>query len=140
MRRSAVLTAVAMLLGGCVSNPPSPEAPPPPALAHAEAAPPEPEQPPQPAAQPTTTPRRPRAIRIDNTSIESFRTSWERMRTSLSPAQQTDLNDAIVELTFADYGDVGQLPPNLRNSPIVPEMVRHRIAGLTYDEIIALSP
>jgi pyruvate/2-oxoglutarate dehydrogenase complex dihydrolipoamide acyltransferase (E2) component len=140
MRRSAGLTAVALLLGGCASIPPSPEVPPAPAPAQAEAAPPEPEQPPQPAAQPTTTPRRPRAIRIDNTSIESFRTSWERMRTSLSPAQQTDLNDAIVELTFADYGDVGQLPPNLRNSPIVPEMVRHRIAGLTYDEIIALSP
>ena len=62
------------------------------------------------------------------------------MRTSLSPAQQTDLNDAIVQLTFADYGDVANYRANLRNSPIVPEMVRHRIAGLTYAEIIALSP
>ena len=138
MRKSAVLTAVTMLLSGCASLSPPPTVPP--ARVEIAAPPPEPEQPAQEPVQPQITPRQPQPIRIDNTSIESFRASWERMRSSLSRAQQTDLNDAIVELTFADYGDVGELPPNLRNSPIVPEMVRHRIAGLTYAEIIALSP
>jgi hypothetical protein len=138
MRKSALLTAIAMLLGGCVSVSPPLEVPP--APARTEVTPREPEQRPQEAEQPRPTPRLSQAIRIDNSSIESFRASWERMRTSLPPAQQATLDDAVVELTFADYGDVGGLPPNLRNSPIVPEMVRHRIAGMTYAEIIALSP
>ncbi len=138
MRNSSVLTAVAMLLlGGCASV--SPPTPVPPAPVVVEAPAPEPVEPPQPAVEPLPAPPRPEAVRIDSASIESFRASWERMRASLSPAQQADLNNAIVRLTFADYGDVTRLPPNLRNSPIVPEMVRHRIAGLTYAEIIALA-
>ncbi len=38
------------------------------------------------------------------------------------------------------YGGAADIPRNLRSSPIVPEMIRDRIAGLTYTEIIALSP
>lgn len=138
MRNSSVLTAIAtLLLGGCASV--SPPAPVPPAPVVVETPAPEPVEPLEPAVEPQPAPRRQEAVRIDNSSIESFRASFERMRASLSPAQQADLNDAIVELTFADYGDVTRLPPNLRNSPIVPEMVRHRIAGLTYAEIITLA-
>jgi hypothetical protein len=61
------------------------------------------------------------------------------MRASLSLAQQADLSDAVVRLTFAGYGATN-IPTNLRSSPIVPEMVRDQIAGLTYTEIIALAP
>jgi hypothetical protein len=45
----------------------------------------------------------------------------------------------VTRLTFAPYGDASNLPRNLRDSPIVPEIIRDRIAGMTYAEIIALS-
>jgi len=139
MRKSAMLMAVSVLLGGCWSSvPPRSEVRPEPAPVRAEPA--SPEARPLQAMQPRPAPRRPQAVRIDNTSIEAFRASWARLRASLSPAQQADLNDAVIELTFEDYGGVTHIPANLRSSPIVPEMIRHRIAGLTYAEIVALSP
>lgn len=134
MRKSALLTAVTFLFGGCSALTPAPSEvlrepvttrpAPPPADAHSQ----------QPRA-----PRRPQPIRIDNASIESFRASYERLRSSLSPVQQADLTDAVVRLVFARYGGAANIPGNLRSSPIVPEMVRHRIAGMTYAEIVALS-
>jgi hypothetical protein len=136
MRTTAILALVTMLLGGCAGY-----------------APPEPQtriDAPRPAAEPVATrqaparpvtqpPRAAAAIKLDNTSLASFRASWERLYKSLSPAQRADLNDAIVQLTFAEYGGAAHMPANLRASPIVPEMIRHQIAGLTYAEIIALS-
>jgi hypothetical protein len=141
MRTKAMLTTVAWLLGGCTFTPLVPAPPVPDPVPEQAAASPESELEPalQPAAQARVVPRRPQAVRIDNSSIESFRASWERMRASLSPSQQADLSDAVVRLTFAGYG-AANIPTNLRSSPIVPEMVRDQIAGLTYSEIIALSP
>jgi hypothetical protein len=139
MRKLALLTAIMTLLGGCASlAPPQAEVRPNPAPA--PAAPPQPEALPQQAARPAATPRPPREIRIDNRSIESFRSSWQRLRASLSPAQQAELNTAVAELAFAGYAGVANMPLNLRNSPIVPELVRDRIDGLTYAEIVALTP
>jgi hypothetical protein len=139
MRKSAMLTAVTMLLGGCsvLTAPPAEVRPEP---VPAQIQPPASEAKPEQAAQPPARPRRPQAVRIDNTSIASFRASWERMRASLSRPQQTDLHDAVARLTFATYGGADDLPGNLRVSPIVPEMIRDRLGGLTYAEIIALSP
>jgi len=141
MRPTAMLMTVAWLLGGCTFTPLVPAPPVPDAVPQQAAAPPELElEPaPQPVAQARVVPRRPQAVRIDNTSIESFRSSWDRMRATLSPAQQSDLSNAVVRLTFAGYG-AANIPTNLRSSPIVPEMVRDQIAGLTYTEILALSP
>jgi hypothetical protein len=140
MRTKAMLTTVAWLLGGCTFTPlvPAPSVPDA-APQQGAAPPPEPEPAAQPVAQARVVPRRPQAVRIDNTSIESFRSSWDRMRATLSPAQQSDLSNAVVRLTFAGYG-AANIPTNLRSSPIVPEMVRDQIAGLTYTEILALSP
>ena len=116
--------------------PPVPTAEPEPIQAPAPAAEPEPAAP---AARAPRVAQRPREVRIDNSSIESFRTSWARLRASLSPTQQADLHSAVTRLTFARYGGASNLPRNLRDSPIVPEIIRDRIAGMTYAEIIALS-
>jgi hypothetical protein len=140
MQKSTRLTAVALLLSGCsgLMGPPRSEAPPEPLPAAAQ--PRVAEAQPQPARPTRAVPRQPQEVRIDNTSIESFRASWQRLHASLSPAQQADLNDAVVQLTFARYGGATGLPANLRNSPMVPEMIRQRLAGLSYTEILALSP
>jgi hypothetical protein len=141
MRTTAMLTTVAWLLGGCTFTPLVPAPPVSDPAPEQASVPPEPElEPaPQPVTQARVAPRRPQPVRIDNTSMESFRASWERMRASLSPSQQADLSNAVARLTFADYGSAN-IPANLRSSPIVPEIVRDRIAGLTYTEILALSP
>jgi hypothetical protein len=137
MRRRVILTGVAALLGGCAAAPklgPDPlPAPAPVTEVRTEPAAP-------PARPPPTrrTQLRP-AVRIDNATLESFRTSWQLLRASLSPAQQTTLNGAVATLAFAKYGSLGDLPRNLRDSPIVPEMIRHRIDGMTYAEIVELS-
>jgi hypothetical protein len=141
MRKSVILTATLLLLGGCtgLTGPPRTAAPPAPVPARVEPPVAETQAPPQAVTPPRATPRPAAAVRIDNTSIESFRASWERLRASLSPTQQTHLNNAVVRLTFAPYGGATNLPPDLRNSPMVPEMIRHRIDGLTYAEIVALA-
>lgn len=142
MRKSAILTAMttmaAALLGAC-SSMTTPEPVVEPVPVQAPEAPPEPATPAPQATPPRAAAQRPREVRIDNTSIESFRSSWQRLRASLSPAQQADLHSAVTRITFARYGGGTDLPRNLRDSPIVPEIIRDRIAGLSYSEIIALS-
>jgi hypothetical protein len=128
------LTAAA-LLGGCTSlNPPPPVARPEPVQA--------PETPPAvvavPPPAPAPEPRPPQTLRIDNTSIESFRATWQRLNAGLSPAKKAALDDAVARLAFSRYPGVADLPRNLRNSPIVPETVRDQLHGLSYDEIVAL--
>jgi hypothetical protein len=141
MRKAALLTAIAVLVGGCSSLDP------PPSLARPEPVPervePPPDAPPpQPAPQPRAAAPRPRAAepRIDNSSLDAFRTSWERLRASLTPEQRAMLSDAVTRLAFSGYAGAATLPVNLRNSPIVPELIRDRLAGLTYAEIVALAP
>lgn len=139
MRNSALNSAIALLLGACSSVSPPPPAAPPPVAARTE--PSQAEAPPAPAVQPQPSPpKRPREIRIDNRSIAAFRESWALLRASLSPAELGVLDDAVVRLAFVRYGGASNLPVNLRLSPIVPEMIRDRIDGLSYSEIIALTP
>ena len=137
MRRRVILTGVAALLGGCTSlTGPAPL----PAPAPVPQAQPQPEARPAPAPPPQATRQRPpAAVRIDNASLETFRTSWQRLRANLSPAEQSALNGAVASLAFAGYDSHSDLPRNLRDNPIVPEMIRDRIDGMTYAEIVDLS-
>lgn len=138
MRKSA-LFAVATLLGACSTlGPAPPAAPPSPSIARAEPQPAE-APPPRAVQPPTRPPKRPHEVRIDNQSIEAFRRSWALLRASLSPAERAALNDTVARLAFVGY-EATNLPANLRNSPIVPELIRDRIAGLSYSEIVALQP
>jgi hypothetical protein len=131
-----MLTAVA-LLSGCTSLNSPPEARPVPM--QVPAALPVAAVPSAPAPRVAT--RQPRELmRIDNTSIESFRASWQRLNASLSPAEKTKLNGAVARLALARYPGMTDLPKNLRDSPIVPETIRDQIHGLSYAEIMALSP
>jgi hypothetical protein len=135
MRVWSMLTAAA-LLPGCTSlNPPPPVARPEPI--QAREAPPAEVALPAPAPPPAAP--QPKALRIDNTSIESFRATWQRLNAGLSPAKKAALDNAVARLAFARYPGGADLPRNLRNSPIVPETVRDRLHGLSYDEIVALS-
>lgn len=139
MRKSVLTLAVATLLGACSSLGPPPTTPPPPIAARAS--PPQTEPPPQPVVQPPApAPKLPRVVRIDNHSIAAFRESWALLRASLSPTELAALNDAVVRLAFVRYGGATNLPVNLRLSPIVPELIRDRIDGLSFAEIIALAP
>ena len=137
---SAMLTAAALLCGCTSLNPPPPGARPVPVQAPdappADIALP----PPAPEAAPRAAARQPRALRIDNTSIESFRATWQRLNAGLSTAERFALNGAVSRLAFARYPGMADLPNNLRNSPIVPETVRGRLHGLSYAEIVALAP
>jgi hypothetical protein len=137
MRKAVTLTAIALLAGGCsrLSAPP-PAAPREPAPVRIE---PAEEAQSQPAPQPRAAPPPKPEARIDNSSLDAFRASWERLRASLTPEQRAALNDAVARLAFGSYAGAATLPVNLRNSPIVPEMVRDRIAGLTYAQIVALA-
>jgi hypothetical protein len=90
-------------------------------------------------AEPRPTSEPGSAVRIDNTSLASFRESWQKLYSGLSTAEQTRLRRAAAAIAFAPYSGVTNVPQDLRNSPIVPEIIRDQIDGLTYQEIIELS-
>ena len=140
MRRSALMSAAVVLLAACahVDAPPSevrvsaplPEEADATESAAARASAPEP-------PRRTDTPKSP--PRIDSTSLASFRRSWQELYGGLSPAEQARLTSAAAAIAFAPYRGATNVPLDLRYSPIVPEMVRDQIDGMTYLQIIELS-
>jgi hypothetical protein len=77
-------------------------------------------------------------VRIDNTSIESFRSTWERLYRGLSRAERRTIENAVVRIALAPYHSPTEVPQSL-NRGIGPEVIRGQIGGMTYDEIIQLS-
>jgi hypothetical protein len=144
MRKLAILPVAAALLCACVSGGPKSEgstsasASPAPAPV-TPSAPPAPEAratPPQPAVG---KPAVAAPVRIDNTTLATFRTTWRQLDASLSAAERARLNDAAKLIAFSPYAGATQLPLSLRNSPIVPEMIRDQLHGLTYPQIVERS-
>jgi hypothetical protein len=78
-------------------------------------------------------------LRIDNSSTESFRASWQHLYESLSATQQRNLENAVILLALAPYRGKAPAPKNLKDGAFVSEMIRSQIAGMTYEEIIELS-
>jgi uncharacterized protein YjaG (DUF416 family) len=78
-------------------------------------------------------------FRIDNSSLQSFRETWQRLYRSLSRAERRNLENAIPLIAFSRYHSVTEVPPALLRGPIGPETIREQIAGMTYEEIIELS-
>ncbi len=140
MRKLAILPAATALLCACISVAPESRVVTSPAAAPvAPSPPPEPEvrvTPPPPAP---SKPVRAAAVRIDNASLATFRATWQQLYDSLSPAERTKLHNAVALIAFSPYRDVTELPLNLTRSPIVPEMIRGQIDGLTYPQIVELS-
>jgi hypothetical protein len=135
MRTSAISAVAVVTLGGCISGPAPvregvvPRAAEPVVVAPAAVAQPPPVRPaPRPAR---VTPR------IDSTSLASFRSSWQEMADSLSESDRTKLNRAATLIAFAPYGGVS-VPLSLKDSPIVPEVIRDQIHGMTFAQIVRL--
>jgi hypothetical protein len=78
-------------------------------------------------------------VRIDNSSLETFHTTWDQLYQSLSRAERRNLENALVRIAFAPYRSVTEVPPDLLRGPIVPETIRDQIAGMNYAQIIELS-
>lgn len=74
--------------------------------------------------------------RIDGSSIEAFRSSWDHLNNGLSPPEQQQLQIAVIRIALAQYRSATEVPKDL--STIRPEMIRSKIDGMTYTEIIAL--
>lgn len=78
-------------------------------------------------------------IRIDNSSLQSFRDTWQQLYRSLSRTKRRNLENAVPLIAFGRYHSVTEVPPALLRGPIGPETIREQIAGMTYAEIIELS-
>jgi hypothetical protein len=134
MRTLAISALAVVTLGGCISGPPPVRDAAVPSTAEAAvvartAVPPPPVVPvPRPA---------PAAPRIDNASLASFRSSWQKMSDSLSASDRTKLNRAAALIAFAPYG-AASVPLSLKDSPIVPEVIRDQIHGMTFAQIVRL--
>lgn len=77
------------------------------------------------------------AARIDDSSIEAFHASWDKLYNALSRTEQQQLQFAVVRIAMGHYRSAFDVPSNL--SDIGPETIRGEIDGMTYADIIALA-
>ena len=136
MRTSAIFAVAVVQLGACIyTGAPSEVRTRAPEAAVGRTAP---ESDVRPSAPPREVRTRAResALRIDSTSLASFRATWQQLYSSLSSTERANLDVAAARIAFSPYGGVAHVPQSLRNSPIVPEMVRQQIDGMTYSQII----
>jgi len=77
-------------------------------------------------------------LRIDGSTPQRFQASWDRMSTSLSPRQQSELSVAILLIALGKYQSLADLPPSIK-SGIGPQSVRKQIDGMSFEEILALA-
>jgi hypothetical protein len=77
-------------------------------------------------------------LRIDSSTQETFQSSWARLRASLTPQQQSQLDLAILPITLGKYRSVTDVPPSLLTGA-GPQNIRAEIDGLTFREILALA-
>jgi hypothetical protein len=78
-----------------------------------------------------------RPAKIDNTTLESFRASWQTLVSQLKPDDQLQLQFAVVRIALAGYTSATDVPDNLKS--IGPETIRDKIDGMTYADIMRLA-
>jgi hypothetical protein len=52
-------------------------------------------------------------LRIDGSSPEAFKTSWDMLHRSLTPPQQSQLDVAILPIALGKYRSLVDVPPSL---------------------------
>ena len=75
--------------------------------------------------------------RIDNSSIEAFHASWDKLYSALPRTEQQQLLFAVIRIAMGHYRSAFDVPNNLGD--IRPETIRSEINGMTYAEIVALA-
>ena len=75
--------------------------------------------------------------KIDNTSLESFRASWQALNAQLNATEQLQLQFAVVRIAMSPYRSVTDVPDNMKS--IDPETIRGQIDGMTYKDIMKLA-
>jgi hypothetical protein len=78
-------------------------------------------------------------LRIDGSTPESFQASWDRLRHSLTPRQQSQLDLAMLPIALGKYKSLTEVPPSLLTTGIGPQTIRAEIDGLSFQEIINLA-
>ena len=76
-------------------------------------------------------------VRIDNSSIEAFHASWDKLYKGLSRTEQQQLQFAVIRIASGHYRSAFDVPNN--PNAIGPDAIRSEIDGMTYTEIIALA-
>ena len=75
--------------------------------------------------------------KIDNTTLETFRASWEEVNSQLNPMEQLKLTFAAFRIAMAGYSSAEDVPDSLNSFSV--EAIRGKIDGLTYSDIIRLA-
>lgn len=74
----------------------------------------------------------PAEIRVDGSSLASFRTSWSKLNASLSPEQQAKLSTAVLLIGATKQHDSGFQGP----AGFGPETLRGELDGKSYEDIL----
>jgi hypothetical protein len=77
-------------------------------------------------------------LRIDGSSTEAFRVSWQRMHHSLTREQQTQLDVAVLPIALGPYKSFTAVPPSLL-AGVGPDNIRTQVDGMTFEQILALA-
>ena len=78
-------------------------------------------------------------FRIDGSTPEAFQTSWDRLHSSLTRQQQSQLDLAILPIALGKYKSFTEVPPALLTTGIGPQTIRAEIDGLSFSQIIELA-
>jgi len=76
-------------------------------------------------------------VKIDNTTLESFRASWQQLNAQLSRTDQQKLQFAVIRIAMSGYRSAFDVPDDL--GEVRPETIRDKIDGMTYADIMKLA-
>jgi hypothetical protein len=77
-------------------------------------------------------------LRIDSSTPETFQSSWDRLRGSLTPQQRSQLDVAILPIAFGKYKSFVNVPSSLL-AGVGPQNVRSEVDGMSFAEILNLA-